>query len=1102
MEKDLEAQVATVRVEEPRGRGRSTSGSHSRSHSWSRSRSHSRAISLAREEVEPKIVLPTLFRTVSFGVDDAVAARDSKAITDASLSSTAAQQLAELEWHTMTSDQVISELGTNQNQGLTEDQVGDRLKHYGLNIHTPPPSRILHKIFVYCFGGFGSLLLVGGILCIISWKPLGDPPAPANLALGVVLFLVFLIQAGFNAWQDWSTSRVMASITDMVPEEALVIRQGHTINVPSDKLIPGDIAIIKSGNKVPADMRIIQASADLKFDRSVLTGESKPVEGMSSPCKLGSNYLEASNIALQGSFCISGSGVCVIVATGDKTVFGSIAKLSSAPKKGLTPMQWEVLLFVAKVVAIIIFLVVIVVIVWASFLHKKHPDWISVGSLVVDCVSVAVAFIPEGLPIALTSCLTITANVMRKNDILCKSLAVVETLGSVSVICSDKTGTLTKNKMSVTDFSIGSAGHRLRDLTELGVPAPKQIGDVQSICALCNAADFVHKTTEDEQKPIEERLLRGDATDKALFRFAAQTSRFCDKYSSRVSMIYELAFNSRNKYMLRVLEPVITSEFSEEEFKPLGTYSPMDEYIIMVKGAPDVLIKRCSYYVDPETGVVRAISSKLVHEISQLQSHWSSEGKRVILLARKPVQKEQLDKVKQRKSNEFAAKVEQEISTGLIVVGLVGLIDPPKDDIVDVISTLRGAGIRTMMVTGDFSLTAVAIARQCGIVTYDAVDSVDPILDRKYPLVNYKKLKRPSDEYIDRAIAVSGDELITLNDNQWEQLVNYREIVFARTTPEQKLRIVKEFQKRKHIVGMTGDGINDAPSLKQADVGIAMGNGSDVAIEAADLVLLDSFSAMVQALKYGRLVFDNLKKTIVYLLPAGTYSELFPVLLNVFIGVPQILSSFLMIIICLFTDAAGAIVMAYESAERDLLLRKPRSLSGERLVNTKLLCHGYFLLGTIECLCSMAMGFWYLQRNGAPFSQLALSYNTDVDNMSEERYTNISNRASSIYFVNLVVMQFFNLMATRTRYLSIFQHPPLFNKRTQNYRLFIAIVFAIAVIFFFNYIPWFQQVLGTSTVPVEHFFLPCAFGFSLLLIDEARKFLGRKYPKTMSKFCW
>lgn len=273
--------------------------------------------------------------------------------------------LLKTAWHVLSSAQVCLELGTNYNEGLSSAQVLDHQELYGLNSHSPPPNRIFHKIIVYCFGGFGSLLLGGGVLCCISWKPLGNPdPSNANLALGIVLLLVFFIQAGFNAWQDYSSSQVMASISNMVPESTLVIRDNQKQELLTSQLVPGDRIVIKSGNKVPADTRIMNASNDLKFDQSILTGESKPVEGSTSPEPVGSNYLDAKCIALQGSYCMMGYAEGVVVSTGDNTVFGSIAKMSSAPKPGLTPIQWEIMRFVMILISIVVTLIIAVIITW------------------------------------------------------------------------------------------------------------------------------------------------------------------------------------------------------------------------------------------------------------------------------------------------------------------------------------------------------------------------------------------------------------------------------------------------------------------------------------------------------------------------------------------------------------------------------------------------------------------------------------------------------------------------------------------------------------------------------------------------------------------
>ena len=388
-------------------------------------------------------------------------------------------ELVDLDWHKITPNELYNRLASSRSRGLGADQVKAALEKYGRNTPSPPPSHMAKNILEYMFGGFGSILLTGSILVFISWKPLGEPePAPANLALAIVLAVVFVIQALFNAWQDWSSSRVMNSITGMLPDSCLLLRDGNQVTVMAPDVVPGDILFVKAGNKLPADVRFVEISSDAKFDRSILTGilfgsqfslpatrmliilgESMPVAGAVDSTD--DNYLETRCIGMQGTHCSAGSGIGVVVDTGDRTVFGRIAKLTSTPKTGSTTLQKEILRFVLIIVSLMVFMNLIVLILWyvrtqsltrslshvfvrGAYLRPKHVAWIPVAALIVDIVTVAIAFVPEGLPIALTASLTITANIMKRNNILCKSLKTVETLGAVSVLCSDKTGTLTK----------------------------------------------------------------------------------------------------------------------------------------------------------------------------------------------------------------------------------------------------------------------------------------------------------------------------------------------------------------------------------------------------------------------------------------------------------------------------------------------------------------------------------------------------------------------------------------------------------------------------------------------------------------------------------
>ncbi|KAI1079733.1 Na,H/K antiporter P-type ATPase [Whalleya microplaca] len=1040
----------------------------------------------SRREVDPSIALPIQYRTVSFQIEES---KQQDVTTVSQAKDAATKELSSLEWHSITTDEALRRLSVSIVEGLSDEQVDRRMREYGRNAPSPPKSRTVQKYLGYFFKGFGPVLLIGAVLVFIAWKPLGQPPALANLALGIVLVAVFFIQAVFNMFQDWSSSRVMSSIKNMLPEDSIVVRNSTQSSISAHDLVPGDIVFVKAGNKLPADLRFLEVSSDAKFDRSILTGESLPLAATVNSTD--ENYLETRCIGLQGTHCVSGSCVGLVVATGDRTVFGRIAALTNEPKVKMTTLEKEILYFVIIICSIMFTMIAIVLIVWGAWLRTAHPGWINVPTLIVDCVSVAIAFIPEGLPIALTAGLTITANLMRKHKVLCKSLKTVETLGSVSVICSDKTGTLTENRMTVTECTIGnhtiSVDAAEDELDVSTTPATAGMvttgaDQVRAIAGLCNAAEFDAATMD---LPIEQRRVFGDATDQAILRFSERLGsvhhlRQCWQKT------YELAFNSKNKFMIKTFtmfrRDCLNTTLSEREADDFTSGNTL----LTIKGAPDVLIDRCSHFVN-NAGDAHLFSDDMRANFEAVKNLYSSQGKRCILLARKIIREGELQH--HTGTSQFEDEIIEQARSGLTLVGLVAIVDPLRPEIRDVVSTLRGAGIKFFMVTGDFALTALAIAQDAGIVTNPAI-----LVHNVSALPKQEEVDEAKSQPERTSIVLSGPELITLNEHQWKVLTQYEEIVFARTTPEQKLRIVREFQTNG-VVAMTGDGVNDAPSLKAADIGIALASGSDIAIEAADMVLLDSFSSVVEAVKYGRVVFDNLKKVICYLLPAGSFAEFWPIMTNVIFGLPQILSSFLMIIICCFTDCAAATTLSYEKPEADVLLRKPRNVKKDRLVNWNLVLHAYGVLGMIETVASFAMAYWYLERNGIPFRVLWFSFGNLPDWIDPDYYALKLNEASSIYFVNLVVMQWFNLLAVRTRRWSIFQHPPLFNKKTDNIYLIPAILFALCMAILWLYIPQLQSVLGTSPVPTEHWFLPFAFGLFILTFDEMRKFFVRRYPK-------
>ncbi|CAK7204361.1 hypothetical protein SEUCBS139899_007116 [Sporothrix eucalyptigena] len=1134
-----------------------------------RSRARSRS---SRRSIDPSAALPIQYRTLSQDIDDAERQRKGE---QAKAKDAMVSKFETIDWHKITPAELEKRLDTSIVAGLPSDSARDRLRKHGANAISPLPNPWVGKVLGYFFKGFGSILAVGGILVFLSWKPLGEPaPAVANLALGIVLIAVFLIQAAFNGWQDWSSSRVMQSITAMLPASCHVLRENGTqTEISASDLVPGDVLLLTAGDRIPADVRYVRVSHDMTVDRAVLTGESKPIKASASESNNASsgsnNYLETNCIGLQGTHCVSGTARAVVVATGDSTVFGQIAKLTGTPKTGLTTMEREILRFVVLIFAIMVSWIVVLAAVWGGWLRKAHPDWISVPMLIVSCVSVAIAYIPEGLPIATTASLTITANLMKKHRILCKSLKTVETLGAVSVICSDKTGTLTKNKMYVTDCSLGVTTYSTEEAVLLATSAavaafPSPLSQLRAGAGLCNAATFDAASLDENEKG--ERRIFGNATDQAALRLADNLG---DVSALRAAWttVAELAFDSKTKYMATALALndgadkavahlcMTAGEVTASTFGKTNTSAPelplpasQQSTLLFLKGAPDLLLEKCTRIVQAGVGEGGSSVVELTPSTREAVKHtkdaWAADGRRVILVARKVLPPGALLHGSGSGSSKNDERLKSEVHGGrFTLVGLLALMDPPRDEIYGVMQTLRGAGIRSVMVTGDFGLTALAIARQCGMVSAGTVHGMADLVrvppregshqygEKGFVVKAPKKswaaklhlssdniaatadVVLPPPPMFPSALVLTGADLLKVNEYQWDQIcsaAHYPEIVFARTTPDQKLRIVRAFQARGAVVAMTGDGVNDAPALKAADVGIALAGGSDIAVEAADMVLLggSTFASIVEAVRYGRLVFDNMKKIIAYLLPAGSWSEFWPVFTNVILGLPQILSSFLMIIICCFTDCIAAIVLAYETPEADLLLRPPRNPRTTRLVNWQLMLHAYGFVGMIEVVLSFTMAYWYLQRRGVPFGELWLSFGSyDSDFLASvdglDGLTARINEASSIYFITLVVLQWFNLMAVRTRRLSLFQHPPAFNKETQNLLLFPAIVLSLGIAVIWLYIPQLQVVLGTSGVPVEYYFLPGALGLGLLGLDEVRKAAVRRWPKAiLAKMAW
>ncbi|KAG6917761.1 hypothetical protein DXG01_001166 [Tephrocybe rancida] len=1043
---------------------------------------HSVSPGLAYHDSTGNHSLPIGFRTLSIQVTESVHhGKTNDGVVDF---------FGTLIFHSVDVKNLCNMFGISPNSGLDNVAAARNIQRDGKNTIAQAKPKYLWKLLGYLFGGFCSILWIGVIVFFICWRPLSNPPSPTNLALAVLTLLVILFQASFSAFQDWSTSRIMNSILDLLPSECVVIRGGQTTRLPASELAVGDVVMLSVGNKVPADMRLIETSNDVRFDRAVLTGESEEIEG--SVEDMGETFLEAPNIALMGTHVTNGVAKGVVVLTGSRTVMGRISKLTSTTKIKPTLIQQEIMRFTRIIIYCTIALALSIVIIWCAWLRRDHLAFMSLVSMLTNVMGCIIAFIPVGMPIAVTVTLSLIARRMKSISVLPKTLSTVETLGCVTVICSDKTGTLTQNKMSV--ISAGFVDETFTAQEFQNTLENDKAGDRAAVrqfhqaAVLCNGATFDGATAH---LPLADREINGDATDGAILRFT-EASGGAPAIRNANSQFFQIPFNSRNKWMLTM--------YSADKD---NASAKRPESLIFVKGAPDVLLPKCSSYWSSLSNDIRTFNAEAKAKLIATQEKWSRGGQRVILVCMR-----HYTPYASFGSNDFGPEITRSGIESLTIVGLLGLMDPPRIESANAVSECRRAGIRFFMVTGDFGLTAAAIARQIGIITnVSDPDSLAHVTKQVSELPGRPlPSSRDPKNRIQRSLVLEGKDLLLFTKGHWDVASRYEEIVFARTTPEQKLSIVEALQARDNVVAVTGDGVNDAPALKRADVGVAVVTGSDVAMEASDLVLLGSFDSIVGGIRLGRLVFQNLQKVIAYLLPAGSWSEAWPVVLNVYFGVPLPLSSFLMIIICCFTDLAPCLSLIMEQEEFDLLTLPPRNHVTDHLITLKIYIQTYFFIGMMEMVTAHAMFFLYMYKYaGIPVHALFFAFEKYADGFyghSLEELTRFNAVGQCVFFVTLVILQWGNILSVRNKRLSILQADPIRPQR-RNPWLVLGALIAFIIAVFVTEVPGIQKLFGTAPVPIEFWLIPLPLALGILFMDEIRKLIVRVFPNSpVAKISW
>ena len=735
-------------------------------------------------------------------------------------------------WYTLSTKEVERQMQTNIEFGLNEKQVEDKQNKFGLNkLEEKKKESIIIK-FVKQFNDFMIIILI--IASIIS-AVVAKLEGSNDYFDSIIIIAIVVFNAIMGLVQEAKAEKSLEALKKMTAPTCKVKRDGKICTIKSEQIVPGDIVLLEAGNYVPADCRLI-SSSNLKIEESSLTGETVPVlKDANCMLKEKTALGDMVNMAFSTTIVVNGHGEAIVTDIGMNTKVGKIAKMIITNEAPETPIQKK-LGEVGKSLGIACLGICLLIFV-IGLLKKIEPI-----EMFMTSVGLAVAAIPEGLPAIVTIMLSIGVTKMAKKNSIIRKLPAVETLGSSSVICSDKTGTLTQNKMQVT--KIANINGETND--------KEYIKWLMGMATMCTDVEISKENGKME--------LTGEPTEKAIVSKALDEGQNKNELYNVMKRVKDIPFDSSRKMMTTIHK------------MPNG-------YRVITKGAPDVLLKRCNKVYD--NGNVTTLDYSKTKLIENQNNKMADEALRVLAIAYLDIPN-------------LPSKIDTEtVEKNLIFIGLIGMIDPPREGVKEAVATCKKAGIKTVMITGDHIITAKAIAKDLGIL-------------------------RGSD------LAVTGEELDKIPQSILQKnIMNYS--VFARVTPEHKVRIVKAYQSTGAVVAMTGDGVNDAPALKNADIGIAMGkNGTDVAKNAADMVLTDdNFVTIVEAVKQGRNIFDNIKKAVHFLI-ATNIGEIVTIFLGLLLGLKSPLLAIQLLWINLVTDSLPAIALGLEKPEADIMNKKPR----------------------------------------------------------------------------------------------------------------------------------------------------------------------------------
>jgi len=900
-------------------------------------------------------------------------------------------------------------------EGLSSVQARENQEKFGKNIIKDKKEKSIILIFLSNFISTMAILLwVGGLVAFFAKMP----------ELAIAIWMVNVINGVFSFWQEFRASKATEALKKLLSSNARVLRDNKELQILTEDLVPGDIMIIAEGDKIGADARLLESS-DLQVNQSSLTGESNPVRKMQDPIYTdGLSRTGIPNLIFTGTSVSGGTAKAVVTSIGMETMFGKIANLTQTMKEEQSPLQKELNRLTKQVSIIALAIGALFFVIAVVFVHEKAAQ------AFIFSLGMIVAFIPEGLLPTVTLSLAMAVQRMAKDHALVKKLSAVETLGCTSVICSDKTGTLTQNEMTVcnlwlhgqelnvTGLGYAPEGKIMNGANEVNAGGDIDLKTMLTAAGLCSNARLVEPNEENTRYTV-----LGDPTEACLGVAAQKGGMDMEAQSLLTPRIRELPFDSGRKRMSTI----------HQLEKPVNGSSR----IAYVKGAPKEMLELCTKIL--KQGTAADISDDERNEIMQANDKYARSGLRVLAVAYRLLSGEDGTPAA------LSAYTPELIEEQMTFIGLVVMADPPRPEVAEAVAMCHKAKIRIIMITGDYGLTAESIARRIGIIVGDHPKIISGV-----------ELEKMSDELLTEALK--------------------GEVVFARVAPEQKYKIVCTLQAMGEIVAVTGDGVNDSPALKKADIGVAMGiAGTDVAKEAADIILTDdNFASIVRAIEEGRGVYSNIKKFLTYILnsnmPEAAPSAVFLVSRG---GIPLPLTVMQILTIDLGTDMLPALGLGTDLPEPGIMDKPPRSKS-ERLLNKKIFVKAFLWYGMLESAIAMCAYFYVNLLNGWPHIPLAVS-------------GLVYRQATTMTLAAIVFCQIGVVMNVRTEKQSVFKVGLFSNKRVVQ-----GIIFEILLISAIIYVPFLQGLFQTAAIGLKDWLFLIVLPVPMILLDEIRKAISRR----------